>query len=376
MAGTKIIILGFDGTWNTPDKNPEVDGDTDTNVRKFILALDKVNTEGKEQLSWYDEGVGTKWYDKVTGGAFGLGLSKNIMQAYEFLVKNHKDGDSIYILGFSRGAYSARSLVGMIRNSGLLRLQSIVDDDGEVGEQGRNLLSEAYELYRTRNDHADSENSKLFRMSYCKNPTPNIQFLGVWDTVGALGIPLNSFGHFNRNYFEFHDTELSGIVLNAFHALAIDENRQNFAPTLWMPKEKPFQHVEQTWFVGSHANIGGGYPESGLSNIALSWMMEKAEAFRKNGKGLKFLETNKLEANSVNFLSPIRDSYSEFGGGFFKLIQNRYFRKIGLTEFGNETVHKTVADRICRINAYRPKNEMGQQIKDQIYAELPKTAIA
>src|SRR5262249_39840724 len=138
-------------------------------------------------------------------------------------------------------------------------------------------LMEAYELYRTRDASPDSIRAQNFREKH-KSRIIEIIFLGVWDTVGALGIPVESFDEFNKEQFEFHDTELSGIVRNAFHALATDEHRQPYAATLWDPKKKLDQVVEQRWFLGAHADVGGGYKDRQLSDITLNWMQLRAQA--------------------------------------------------------------------------------------------------
>src|SRR5690606_9553675 len=137
------------------------------------------SADGRAQLKWYETGVGTRWYDKLRGGIFGVGLSRKIQEGYRQLVQLYEEGDQVFIFGFSRGAYSARSLVGMTRNCGLLPPE-------------RNLrLSEPYSLHRPRDEGADSENARFFRRQHSREiPIP---YLGVWDTVGALGIPVQSF---------------------------------------------------------------------------------------------------------------------------------------------------------------------------------------
>ena len=226
----KRLILCFDGTWNRPDDDHPEGEHVETNVRRIFESILEKDTNGRQQLKWYDEGVGTKWYQRFQGGAFGLGLSENIRQGYRYLVDRYEEDDEVYLFGFSRGAYTARSLVGLMRNCGLLR----------VSEHKR--IEEAYELYRTRDEGADSETALAFRQKYARDI--RIKFLGIWDTVGALGIPIESFDQFNRRHFEFHDTELSSIVEHAYHAVAVDEHREPYAVTLWDPKIKPRQTME------------------------------------------------------------------------------------------------------------------------------------
>ncbi len=338
----KNISILYDGTWNTPDKNPEVDGDSSTNVWKLYEALAAVDENGTPQAKWYQTGVGTKWYNKLRGGTFGVGLSKKIQEGYRQLAELYETGDRIYIFGFSRGAYSARSLVGLIRNAGLLKKAHL------------NRVSEAYALYRTRDEGPDSENARFFRDHYAQEV--DIHFLGVWDTVGALGVPIESFRWFNKDYYQFHDTELSVIVKNAFHAIAIDEHRKNYRCTLWDPKVKPNQKVEQAWFSGAHANVGGGYADNRLSDIPLRWIMDQAKHC-----GLA-LEPDRIPAQPED-LPPVMDSYKAFLGGTYSLFETRYFRTIGGTPNGQESISDTVIQRTREDPRYRPKNAVLEHLK-------------
>ncbi|MFQ6572102.1 DUF2235 domain-containing protein [Pseudomonas sp. UM16] len=335
---SKKIILCFDGTWNTPDTGSDIEEGESTNVWRLYQSIAAQSKDGTVQHKWYDEGVGTQWFDKLKGGIFGVGLSDNIKQGYKELIERYEAGDQVYLLGFSRGAYTARSLVGLIRNSGLLLAKH------------KSRINEAYSLYRNRDKSADTEAAKLFRATYAR--TIDIHFLGVWDTVGALGIPLESFSWFNKSYYEFHDTELSGIVKNAFQALAVDEWRENYACTMWAPKHKPTQTIEQVWFSGAHANIGGGYRQDRLSDLALIWMMEKATAC-----GLK-LDTQKVP-KAPSPLLPLKNSYKEFLGGSYSKLVQPYYRTIGATENGQEKIASTVKQRLEADPDYRPANKVG-----------------
>ncbi|MCK8669088.1 DUF2235 domain-containing protein [Pseudomonas azerbaijanoccidens] len=333
----KKIIVAFDGTWNLPDQAPEVDGDASTNVVKLHDAIVPSHKDGMVQKKIYVTGVGTDWYDKLEGGAFGVGLSKKIKEGYVALANSYEEGDQLFIFGFSRGAYSARSLVGLIRNVGLLKKTHI------------KRIDEAYTLYRTRDSSADTENARFFRQSYSREI--DIHFLGVWDTVGALGVPFKSAEWFNHKYYEFHDTELSGIVRNAFHAVAIDEHRANYECTLWDPIAKPNQRMEQVWFCGAHANVGGGYTNNNLSDVPLRWMADKAMAC-----GLE-LDWKKLP-RPPKALPDITDSYTNFLGGTYRLLNARYFRPIGKTPFGQECFDDSVQQRVVASGVYRPKNHV------------------
>lgn len=260
----KRWIICADGTWNEPDQTDQ-GLPSPTNVSKLAAAVLPYGRDQTPQSVFYHWGVGERGgvKDHVFGGAFGDGLSKNIRELYFFLVENYSPGDELFLFGFSRGAYTARSLAGLIRNCGILM--------PKYAEKYR----EAYELYRTRGGeaHPNAPQSIVFRNNYSW-PNFNIKFIGVWDTVGSLGIPSS-----NCKYFEFHDIELSSYVDFAYQALAIDEIRKFFVPSLWskQPSSPQTQVLEQIWFPGAHCNVGGGYNDCGLSDCALDWMWGKAE---------------------------------------------------------------------------------------------------
>jgi uncharacterized protein (DUF2235 family) len=270
----KRLILCCDGTWNSADQAS--DGNPcPTNVLRIAYRIAK--REGDTpQILFYDEGVGTgNAVDRVSGGAFGRGLDTNIFDGYRFLVANYEVGDRIFLFGFSRGAFTVRSLAGMIRNCGILKRESV------------DRYAEALELYRDPKHHPDSARSVDFRGDYSVTgeTTVPIHFIGVWDTVGSLGIPLRGLRWVTRRKYQFHDTALSRSVRNAYHALAIDERRAPFAPTLWhspagppggSPPQPDARKMEQVWFCGVHSDIGGGYPEREVSDIALEWMIDRA----------------------------------------------------------------------------------------------------
>jgi type VI secretion system (T6SS) phospholipase Tle1-like effector len=262
----KKLIVCADGTWNDEDR-------TRTNVAKLHRALKTWHVEGVDQWVCYVSGVGTTFGEAISGGAFGYGLSRNVLQGYYFLVDNYQLGDQLYFFGFSRGAYTVRSLAGFIRNSGLLK------------KEHRDRIDEAWKLYRSRSKNTGPRGNvaQQFRAMYSYEPV--IIFIGVWDTVGSLGIPSGSlrllgllFNLFGYDW-RFHDPQLSTKVKHAYHALSIHERRSTFVPTLWEKQQDapPDQVLEQMWFPGVHCDVGGGYNAAGLSDEALDWMMEKAE---------------------------------------------------------------------------------------------------
>ena len=332
----KRIVLCFDGTWNKPaDENLPAIKQVETNVRRFFESVEKSGPGDVQQAKWYDEGVGSKWYDRYVGGAIGVGLEKNIIDGYKFLAQQYADGDEIYILGFSRGAYTARSLVGLIRNCGVV-----------YNKQLTLRVAMAYGIYRTRGDGPDSEAAKAFRKMFARQV--KIKFLGVWDTVGALGIPVNHLEPLNEKFYEFHDTRLSKIVENAFHAVAIDEHRETFDVCLWNPDALPEQNLEQRWFVGAHCDVGGGYAERELSDITLGWMQDKAAAL---GLALK-----PVVAGPENFRSEFHDSYTGFLGGIYAKKNARHYRTVAGTKYGGEKIDESAERRRKEDRSYEPQN--------------------
>jgi uncharacterized protein (DUF2235 family) len=332
----KRIIICFDGTWNKPaDENLPPPEQIETNVCRFYKSVADSGPDGLQQIKWYDQGVGTAWYDEHIGGAFGVGLETNIIEGYKFLAQTYEDGDEVYVLGFSRGAYTARSLVGMIRNCGLIQSKHFALRVGI-----------AYGIYRTRDDGPESYTAKLFRSSFSREI--KIKFIGVWDTVGALGIPLDIIKSLKTEFYEFHDTELSNIVEHAYHAVAVDEHRMDYDVCLWSPKLKSEQTIEQRWFVGAHCDIGGGYADRRLSDLPLRWIQDKAGAL---GLGL-----TPVDIGAGNYRGPLTDSYLQFLKGLYAKKNPRHYRSIATTGFGNEVVDDSVQQRRKEDRTYEPQN--------------------
>ncbi len=320
----KRIIICSDGTWNMPEGGPV------TNVVKLTRSILPVDPEGITQVVFYDWGVGTGGgADRIKGGAFGEGIDRNIQDAYRFLVHNYAAGDELFFFGFSRGAYTVRSLIGLIRNSGLLK------------KIHSHRIPDAYALYRSP-DKPDSRNARRFR-ERCSWEA-KVSFLGVWDTVGALGIPLRLFGKRNEEKYAFHDTRISSIVLNAYHALAIDERRKPFRPTLWKTK-RGRRNSAQVWFAGVHSDVGGGYADAGLADKTLLWMAEKAEAC---GLALNREYLGRILAGDSpeTLHNSMTAAYKGLG---------TYMRPIGVTN-RDESVHPSAIERFRSRPGYRPEN--------------------
>lgn len=326
----KRLILCCDGTWNTPDQQTR-GMPSPTNVTKLALAVAPRDPDGVEQRVFYHKGVGTSRWERLRGGAFGFGLSRDVRDTYRFIVNHFEPGDELFFFGFSRGAFTARSTAGFVRNAGILR-------PDEVGR-----VDEAYALYRSRSAHPRSIEAQLFRQSFSFET--RIRFIGVWDTVGALGIPLSGLRWANavNRRWQFHDTDLSTTVDSAFQALAIDEKRRPFMPAVWhMQDDAVGQQLEQVWFAGVHCDIGGGYPQSQLSDIALWWLSNRARSC-----GLAFEdEASRLDPCWAS--GPLHESDT----AFYRLLRP-YFRPIGAADPRHEFVASTVIERHDR-GGYSP----------------------
>lgn len=280
---SKRLVVCCDGTWDQP---VERSGDviTCTNVHKVAQAVAVADDEGVSQVMHYQAGVGTgKGLDRWLGGALGVGLSRNVRACYRFLVDSYEEGDQLFFFGFSRGAFTARSLAGMVRNCGILRRGQ--DDE---------LFDRAFALYRDRGQDTSPDSPEAVAFRAAHSHEPGIHFIGVWDTVGALGVPFPI--PFWRRLWGFHDTKLSSRVKHAYHAIAIDERRRPFRPTVWTREQVPEgQVLEQVWFSGAHKDVGGGYADPRLADIALKWMVEKAE-----GCDLRFQPGFALETGPID----------------------------------------------------------------------------
>ena len=253
---SKRIVLCTDGTW-----------DKQTN-RTNVYRLFKAVAGGSDQVRFYEDGVGASGLplDMLFGGVFGSGLFEKIKEGYAQIAHVYEAGDEIFLFGFSRGAYTARSIAGMIAACGLPTQHF---DDA--------LIETVFHAYRKKELRAPllAELNGTYAMD-----NPPIRMVGVWDTVGSLGIPA-VFGGVSETIYGFLDTSLNPKVGNGYHAVAIDERRSEFPPTLWTSPPAPGQTVEQVWFCGVHSDVGGGEPTDqtsgvALSDITLAWMMHNA----------------------------------------------------------------------------------------------------
>ncbi len=310
----KRIVICCDGTGNEYGQN-------NTNVVETYALVEK----NESQYAYYDPGVGTGgWeYNEVTGNlraisdkATGVGLQRNVEDAYRYLMGCYESGDQIYLFGFSRGAFTVRSLAGMLYKCGLLT----------AGHE--NLIEYASKIYNT---HGNDDIAKGFRDTFCQRCP--IQFIGVWDTVESLALNAGK---------KWHDASLNPDVSYGYHALSIDEERCDFQPALWdETNTHKGQVIQQVWFAGVHSDVGGWYDERGLSNIALHWILEKSVAC-----GLKINQS----ALSTRKPDPDGQMHQSFTG-LWK-IRGTCKRKIP----EGALIHNSVFERI-RIRRIRNSNE-------------------
>lgn len=332
---SKRIVVFCDGTWKTPDDR------NITNVVKLMRSVETTARDGTSQVTFYDPGVGTESpVRRLFGGAFGVGLSQNVRDGYRFIANNYETGDEIYLFGFSRGAYTARSLGGLITDLGVFFKHEMgrFDEACDAYEESEAPLSENSEL-----------SAKFARLREYQHALPKIKFIGVWDTVGALGIPVGLLDRLAAKLYDFkkfHDTGLNTNISHAYHAVAIDERRGPFQATLWeSARQNDVETVEQVWFCGVHSNVGGGYPDDGLENCALHWMAAKAG---KHGLDLNGDHLSRFEANPAGELYDSRT--------WMYRTSKAKVRDVDWTGYAGAAIHESVLQRLQQVPAYRPKN--------------------
>jgi uncharacterized protein (DUF2235 family) len=311
----KNIIFCADGTWNNPDDEipagQVAQADPPSNVFKLFnhlegrmisktkvtdisgQILEREKCAPDTQVAKYINGVGNanNKVQEMIGGGFGAGLITRIVRGYTFISREYQPGDKIFIIGFSRGAYTARALGGLIASQGLL------EGKFERGaEESYKLGMRAWYQYRKigakkRNVFATLAEVVQDLPAFIRGAPDESEFVrdipihavAVWDTVGALGIPeYDAQTNTISDAFRFADENLSSKVAQGLHAVAIDEMRLLFTPTLW----NKAIHLKQLVFPGAHSDVGGGYKEAGLSDGALQWMIDELK-----GQGMLFADT-------------------------------------------------------------------------------------
>jgi uncharacterized protein (DUF2235 family) len=353
----KRLALFLDGTWNTVSDN--------TNIWRLRALFPAISSDGAEQRAYYSTGLGTKFGEKIRGGMFGRGIDFAITSAYEWLMENYEYGDEIFIFGFSRGSYTARSLSGFVSKCGLLK------SGAPLG------VNQLYKRYRTadaltirgliskKSDKSIQYTPEEQWMIDYTQVVP-IKFIGVFDTVGSLGVPFPFFRRLRGSAYPFLNTGLRINNSYAFHALALDEHRKAFEPTLWTTQgaavtleARLVEKTEQRWFIGAHANVGGGYFTDPLAQLPLKWLENKASEI-----GLSV--TDKFDIPLDAHLAPISDSFTPFLGGVYAAARmgRPFYRNIDIpplhegkgVKIINETIDGSVFRRWREDSAYRPEN--------------------
>lgn len=328
----RMLVVCCDGTWNDPEDR--------THVYRIYRAARCLSVTDPDLEVYYDKGVGTRLGQVLLGGSVGQGLSKNVREAYRWLLPRHRDGTKIFLFGFSRGAFTVRSLAGLIHLAGLLPAR--------------------YEAHTLTAWQAYKDKSSGRQFDQLETRRPRIHFVGVFDTVGALGIPIDVFQRLLAAVRpgideRFHNTQLLNVNI-ARHALAIDERRGPFQPTLWTRGDgRPSSNnVKQVWFPGVHADIGGGYEDKRLAEVPLVWMLEEAA-----GAGLDLFPGFEAEADPL-FPHCGGAAHESLRGGYRALPP--YRRPIGPGQRMRRTLAERIRHSIDRIGSSRSGDVVGEYI--------------
>ncbi|RFU31036.1 hypothetical protein B7463_g5331, partial [Scytalidium lignicola] len=342
----KRLLLCCDGTWMDSDNGftkptlipyqPNASLQVPSNVTRISRALTKVGLDGKHQIIYYHSGVGSGGgaVDALTGGLLGTGISENIREVYSFIVANYVPGDDIILIGFSRGAFTARSVAGMIKDIGLLTRDGMryfypifKDMENSANPHYHDKFPDIpFPNKPTGSDQDEVQRrykAKLEKRGLTRVHDPDgskicVHAVAVWDTVGSLGIPDISFlsrlgfPHSTKEY-RFYDTNLSPDIRYGFQALALDEHRRPFSPAVWERNamDKGATDLRQVWFPGSHANVGGGYDDQEIANISLAWMMDQLASIGVSFFD-KFIE-DMFEENVQYYENPPKQPAKVFG---------------------------------------------------------------
>jgi uncharacterized protein (DUF2235 family) len=360
----KNIVICSDGTGNSTIKG------RGTNVFKLFEAIDvnghRTHPEWPRQLAFYDDGVGTenlKWL-RVFAGATGYGLSRNVKQLYRELCRVYQPGDAIYLFGFSRGAFTVRTLSGLINDCGMVDPADCATED-----QYRGRVRAAYKAYRRKFRALAARvvvgqrgmRAMEFKARYARKDAdgqavvPAIRLLGVWDTVDAVGLPFALADVWNKVIwqYKFETTRICEVVERGVHALALDDGRAEFDPVIFN-EDDPLtrSRVEQVWFSGAHSNVGGGYPQQGMSLVTLDWMMAHAESL-----GLRFVPHSRDDYRTQHsFADKLYDPRSGFGV-FYRWKPRDVDALCAKRGIGCPKIHVSVIERIVQApEGYAPAN--------------------
>lgn len=362
------IVVCCDGTWNTPRNETNVFrtyrflrerlGNPAAATRMTgVTTCQARAASGDEVILYYDQGVGTDWFSRIVGGAAGVGLSENVREAYHFLGHTFARDTEIYVFGFSRGAYTARSLCGFIKAAGLLDHPSATDvlrayTDCYATAPASRARQAGWSADRVRSWVVEKVGDAVGRLGADVATLPRhagvkIRFIGVYDTVGALGVPLAG-ASVNDPLAGFHDTTLGDLVENAVQALAVDEKRGPYVPTLWTQATNAAalagQRVLQVWFPGVHSDVGGGYADKGIGNITWDFMMRQAA-----GRGLVIDPAQPTPPLTLDALPAQHDSFDKTWQDLSDRLKfvPEGVRFVGPTTRGLHGETLTVAVKVC-----------------------------
>ncbi|KAF2267993.1 hypothetical protein CC78DRAFT_456008, partial [Lojkania enalia] len=283
----------FSGTWLNSDSGLK-DGrmTIPSNVTRMSRAIKQVSQDGIPQIVYYHFGVGTQGtrVSRIIGGTIGEGLADAVQAGYSFLANNYNYGDEIFLIGFSRGAFTVRSIAGLVAQIGLLTKKGIgslpeIFQDVQHRRDPRYIPKLPNVPFPNKPSADSARYAEQLERRGLSRLDIQIKAIGVWDTVGSLGAPrvgwLTKVGlqSSESKEYSFYDTKLSNNIENAFQALALDERRAAFSPAVWEKPEGNRTTLRQVWFPGVHSNIGGGYEDQELANITLAWMMSQLGQF-------------------------------------------------------------------------------------------------
>lgn len=317
----KNIVVFSDGTGQEGGEG------ANTNIYKLF---NMIEDRTSQQISFYDPGLGTGWR-KLSGNVGGAGISKNILECYTFIFENFEAGDQIYLFGFSRGAATVRSLTSFIHYFGI------------IPKSRPELIKQAYKIYKIENEPKRKRKADEF-VSKHHTMWTRIKFLGCYDTVAALGLPIKPLSVLMNKIpgvqHKFQNFKLNETVENAYQALAIDDERKTFHPILWDPEALPYQTIKQVWFCGMHTDVGGGYDEQELSDIPFSWMKEMAV-----NHGLLIYSSNSISING----NPNGYMHNSRGEGWTKLFRKKQ-RFWDSSRTDKPIIHNSVIQRKNNVN--------------------------
>ncbi|CAZ85424.1 unnamed protein product [Tuber melanosporum] len=358
----KRIIICCDGTWQDSDGGKL---EVPTNVTRVARALKSFTDDGVSQVIYYQSGVGTGGtVNRLIGGGTGFGLSENVREAYGFLAHNYHPGDTIHLFGFSRGAYTARSICGLVCRIGILT------------KKGMDNFYQVYQDYQAKKFRSQSAVAEFQAREGGSLVIPNVRVKTIccWDTVGSLGIPSTGVpiigdwiaGNEQEKY-GFHDTDLSPRVDNAFHALALDEHRGPFTPTLWKKTDDTPVNLKQCWFPGVHTNVGGGYEDQEIADMTLSWMIQQLLPFLQfDDDYLKIIIHNSDDHSSGEWAAgKIYDSAT----GIMRIVGGNTRTPGGYGDGTEETIHKSVRIRTKVVSGWSSKALKGWTWNENGYWE-------